>query len=392
MKKVICLFLVLMLAFGAIACSADTTATAAPAASEETGSSDASSAVAETAAPAEVKEPVHLVYGAPSTATSVSIWYALQQGYFEDYGVDLEMIFFNSGTSINDAARAGEIDLYSLGCMMATTGATTFGSKLVAYLAPDNAAYRVYARNDSPVIQAGQGHIAAYPNVYGDAESWENSTVLLTKGQSGHYTISAILELLGITCNDITYIDMEQNQIPVVFSSGEGDVMVAGNPNWAEFAADPDHYTLVASLDMLYPDYDNIATIMACKDALENKTEGLYGFVKALTKAQIELEADSDLFHEWMYKWQQEYNVSATQESATFDCGFYKLPTLDFLDEYYGGGADSIVCGVFSKIAKFMSENDQMSADTYANYQAINYIAPEFTLKAVEDLRAEGYK
>ena len=55
-----------------------------------------------------------LLYGAPSTATSVTVWYALQQGYFEDYGVDLQITFFNSGTSINDAARAGEIDLYSL--------------------------------------------------------------------------------------------------------------------------------------------------------------------------------------------------------------------------------------------------------------------------------------
>ena len=330
-----------------------------------------------------------LLYGAPSTATSVTVWYALQQGYFEDYGVDLQITFFNSGTSINDAARAGEIDLYSLGSMMSTTGATTFGSQLLCYLAPDNAAYRVYARNDSEIITSGQGHIEKYPNIYGSADAWKNSTVLWTKGQSGHYTINAILEMLGLTSDDVTSIDMEQNQIPAAFAAGEGDVMVAGIPNWNEFEADPEHYTMVASLDELYPDYDNIATIMACPDALENKQEALKGFAKGVMRAQNEFANDDDLFKEWMYIWQSEYNVDVTEESAANDCAFYKMPTLEWSPQYFEGGEDSICANGFMKIAEFMNSVDQMSDEVFAEYNADDYIADDIILAALDELEAE---
>jgi len=335
-------------------------------------------------------ELTHLVYGAPSTATSVTIWYALQQGYFEDYGVDLEIIFFNSGTSLNDAARAGEVDVYSLGSMSSTTGATTFGSKLLLYLAPDNAAYHVYARNESAIIQGGKGQLADHPEIYANADSWKGSTVLWTRGQSGHYTINALLELMGLTADDITAIDLEQNQIPSVFAAGEGDVMVVGNPLWTEFANDPEHYTEVASLDMLYPEYDNIATNMACKDAQENKRDALKGYAKAVMKAQNEFANDNALYGEWMYKWQSEYNVNVTPESATFDLAFYKMPNYKWNREYFTGGDDSICANGFNKIAEFMHQVQNMSNETFAAYNAGDHILDDIILEALDELEAEA--
>jgi len=345
--------------------------------------------------PAETpKQLTQLKYGAPSTATSNTVWYAYTNGYFKEYGVDLDLTFFNSGASLQDAARASEIDVYSLGGMSSLTGATTFGSCFVAYLAPDNAAYRVYARNDSPVIQSGKGHIAKYPDVYGSADAWKQSTVLLTKGQSGHYTISAIATLLGLTMADVPNMDIEQNQIPAIFAAGEGDVMVVGNPNWAEFAADPDNYTMVASLDMLYPDYDNVATIMAVSSALLNKEDAVFGFVKALVRAQSELAADHELYVQSMYTWQQEYKVDATEEDARFDVQFYKLPTFNWLEEYMGGDpGKSIIEGVFLSIGKFMLGNDSMTQENFdkLSNNVHNMILTKYTLRAVEELRAEGH-
>lgn len=338
---------------------------------------------------ASAADLTHLVYGAPSTATSVTIWYALQQGYFEDYGVDLEIIFFNSGTSLNDAARAGEVDIYSLGSMMSTTGATTFDSKLLVYLAPDNAAYHVYARNDSAIIKGGNGQLADHPDIYASADGWKGSTVLWTRGQSGHYTINALLELMGLTANDITAIDLEQNQIPAAFAAGEGDVMVVGNPLWAEFANDPEHYTEVASLDMLYPDYDNIATNMACKDAQDNKRDALKGYAKAVMKAQNEFANDNALFEEWMYKWQSEYNVDVTPEKAAFDCAFYKMPTYEWTRQYFTGGDDSICANGFNKIAAFMNQVQNMSDETFATYNAGDHIMSDLILEALDELEAE---
>lgn len=387
MKKALCLLLVLIMLFSMVACaqSSNDQKTATPASNTSDNNTDNTKS---DQADSQSGELTKLVYGAPSTATSVTMWYALQQGYFEEYGVDLEIIFFNSGTSLNDAARAGEVDLYSLGSMMSTTGATTFGSKLLCYLAPDNASYHVFARNDSAIIQAGNGQLADHPEIYADADAWKGSTVLWTRGQSGHYTINAILELMGLTANDITAIDLEQNQIPAAFDSGEGDVMVVGNPLWAEFADQPDKYTRVASLDMLYPDYDNIATIMACSDALANKRDALKGFAKGLMRAQNEFAHDDDLYKEWMYNWQSEYNVNVTEESAAFDCQFYKMPTYEWTRSYFEGGDDSICANGFNKIAEFMHSVENMSDEVYQNYNAGDHIADDIILEALDELEA----
>lgn len=182
---------------------------------------------------------------------------------------------------------------------------------------------------------------------------------------------------------------MEQNQIPAAFAAGEGDIMVAGNPNWSEFAADPDNYTMVAGLDMLYPDYDNVATIMATAKTIEDKDEAVYGFVKALTRAEQEMSEDEALYKDWMYKWQSEYNVSVTEESAHADCAFYKLATYDFLEEYFSGEpGESIVENTFQSFANFMYANEQMSEETYNNLDISDIIRREYTLRAVEELRA----
>lgn len=384
MKKIICLLLALVMLFAMVAC-AQTETPSTPGSSSTSSSSNTAPKEDPSDTSAELTK---LVYGAPSTATSVTMWYALQQGYFEEYGVDLEIIFFNSGTSLNDAARAGEVDLYSLGSMMSTTGATTFGSKLLCYLAPDNASYHVFARNDSSIIQAGNGQLADHPEIYADADGWKGATVLWTRGQSGHYTINAILELMGLTASDITAIDLEQNQIPAAFDSGEGDVMVVGNPLWAEFAEQPDKYTRVASLDMLYPDYDNIATIMACADALENKRDALKGFAKGLMRAQNEFAHDEELYKEWMFNWQSEYNVNVTEESAAFDCQFYKMPTYEWSREYFEGGDDSICANGFNKIAAFMHSVENMSDEVFKTYNAGDHIADDIILEALTELEA----
>lgn len=390
MKKALCLLLALMMVLSMAACAQSTTdtktETSAPAETQPSGeTAQTGESESESTSSGELTT---LVYGAPSTATSVTMWYALQQGYFEEYGVNLEIIFFNSGTSLNDAARAGEVDLYSLGSMMSTTGATTFGSKLLCYLAPDNASYHVFARNESAIIQAGNGQLAEHPEIYADADAWKGSTVLWTRGQSGHYTINAILELMGLSASDITAIDLEQNQIPAAFDSGEGDVMVVGNPLWAEFAEQPDKYTRVASLDMLYPDYDNIATIMACSDALANKRDALKGFAKGLMRAQNEFANDEELYKQWMYNWQSEYNVNVTEESAAFDCQFYKMPTYEWTRAYFEGGDDSICANGFNKIAAFMHSVENMSDEVYETYNAGDHIADDIILEALDELEA----
>lgn len=395
MKKIICLLLALTMLVTLFGCAKKDDTSAAGTTTDSSAATDNAKdtqkdATAEPSADAAAdKELTTLIYGAPSTATSATVWYALQQGYFKDYGVNLEIVFFNSGTSLNDAARAGEIDLYSLGSMMSTTGATTFGSKLLCYLAPDNASYHVFARNDSAIIKAGNGQLADHKDIYASADAWKGSTILWTRGQSGHYTINALLELMGLSGQDITAIDLEQNQIPAAFDSGEGDVMVVGNPLWAEFANQPDKYTRVASLDMLYPDYDNIATIMACKDALENKNDALKGFAKGLMRAQDEFAADLSLFETWMFNWQSEYNVDVTEESAAFDCSFYKMPTLEWTRAYFDGGDQSICANGFMKIASFMNSVENMSDDVFSSYNAGDHIADDIIMQALDELTKE---
>lgn len=386
MKKALCLLLALMMVLSMAACAQSTTdtktETSAPAETQPSGET-AQTEAAETSS----DELTVIRYGAPSTATSAAVWYAYTQGYFQEYGVDLEFIFFNSATSINEAALADEIDMYSLGATKSVTGAVSFGAKMVGYMVPDNSTYRIYARSDSKIAQAGQGALAEYPEIYGDAEAWKGSTLLTTKGQSSHYFFNAILTELGLSESDVVLMDIENNQIPVTFKMGEGDAMCVGNPLWADFADDP-NYVFVGSLDMMYPKYDNVCTVMATDKMIERNNDAVQSFVTALVKAQNELSQDADLFAKAMYDWQSEYNVDATEENAAFDATFYTQQNYDYLEAYFTGDAGSTVADVvFSGIVDFMRNTDQLTEDEYAKYQTLGFVAPSYTMNALAELK-----
>lgn len=373
MKKLIALILAMVMTVSMVACGSKEEAPAESTEAEE---------------PAEEEKELFTVrYGAPSTATSSAVWYAYTQGYFEEQGLDIEWIFFNSATSINEAALANEIDMYSLGATKSVTGAVNFGAKMVGYMVPDNSTYRIYARAESDIAKAGQGALADYPEIYGDAEAWKGSTLLLTKGQSSHYFFSAILNELGVSESDVVMMDIEMNQIPTTFELGEGDVMSVGNPLWADFA-DNEDYVMVGSLDMMYPEYDNVCTTMATDAFIESNADAVQGFVTALTKAQNELSQDTELFAKAMYDWQSQYNVDATEENAAFDAGFYTQQNYEYLEAYFTGGAGNTVADVvFSGIVDFMLSTDQLTQEEYDKYQTMGFVDPTYTLQALEELK-----
>lgn len=335
----------------------------------------------------DAAEKTVIRYGAPSTATSVAVWYAYSQGYFEEQGIDIDWIFFNSATSINEAALADEIDMYSLGATKSVTGAVNFGAKMVGYMVPDNSTYRIYARSDSDIAKAGQGALEEYPEIYGDADAWRDSTVLLTRGQSSHYFVSAILNELGVSEEEITEMDIDVNQIPTVFANGDGDAMCVGNPLWAEFDGDPD-YTFVGSLDMMYPEYDNVCTIMATDKFIDANADAVQGFVTAVVKAQNELSGDADAQAAAMFDWQSQYNVDVTEESAAFDSTFYTMQNYDYLADYFDGAAgETVADGVFSGIVDFMLATDQMTQEEYDHYQEMGFVDPSYTQNALAELQ-----
>lgn len=383
MKKIICLLLALVMLFAMVAC-AQTETPSTPGSSSTSSSSNTAPKEDPSDASAEL---VTIRYGAPSTATSAAVWYAYTQGYFQEYGVDLEFIFFNSATSINEAALADEIDMYSLGATKSVTGAVSFGAKMVGYMVPDNSTYRIYARSDSAIAKAGKGALSEYPEIYGDAESWKGATLLTTKGQSSHYFFNAILTELGLTESDVILMDIENNQIPVTFKMGEGDAMCVGNPLWADFAEDP-AYTFVGSLDMMYPTYDNVCTVMATDKMIERNKDAVQAFVTALVKAQNELSQDAELFAKAMFDWQSEYNVDATEENAAFDAEFYTQQNYEYLEAYFTGNVGETVADVvFSGIVDFMLNTDQLTEDEYNKYQSLGFIDPSYTMNALATLK-----
>lgn len=152
------------------------------------------------------------------------VWRIINEGLDKKAGLDLEMIYADSGMSQIEALPAKVWDLANLGGVPMLMGTLRYKAYMIALSANDGYNNMVMVRPNSPILKA-KGANSEFPDLYGSSELVKGKTVLVPTVTSAHYALSGTLKALGLMDKDVVLQNMEPGQAVAAFDSGVGDMI-----------------------------------------------------------------------------------------------------------------------------------------------------------------------
>ena len=149
-------------------------------------------------------------------------WYAKQQGWDKEAGLDLTMMPFDSGKNIVESLAAYDWAVAGCGAVPALTTPLSDYLYIIAVANDESANNAIYVRKDSPILGA-KGTNPSYPNVYGSAVTVQKADILYPKSTSAHYLLATWLRILGLSEKDVKLQEMEPTPALSAFTGGVGE-------------------------------------------------------------------------------------------------------------------------------------------------------------------------
>ena len=159
-----------------------------------------------------------------------AMWYAKEKGWDKEAGLDIDILFFDSGMAILNALPAGEWQYSCLGWVPAMMGNLRYGTSVIGVGTDESACVAVLARPDNPVFKT-QGLNPKHPDVFGSPEDVRGKTILCTTVSSAHFALTAWLDAVGVKPTEVTIKNMDQPQALAAFENGIGDFVALWAPH-----------------------------------------------------------------------------------------------------------------------------------------------------------------
>lgn len=271
MKKLLALILSCCLLLTLVACGgapAKETQAAAPAATQAAAQAPAP---AETQAPAPTYEPatVRVAY-MPNLGSAGSLFVGLDQGFFEEVGLTVEVFEFQGGPAEITAMASGDIDIAQIG-----HGAHALcieGQAVIFQMDHTTSLSDVVVGNRAKGIES--------------VTDLKGKTVAVASGTSSEIILLAALEKAGMTIDDINTVEMTVDGMTTAIISGQIDACAAWSPNTVTLqdALGDNYIDLGGNADFLdkaiFP-----SSYITTNDYAEKNHDILVRFAQALNKA-----------------------------------------------------------------------------------------------------------
>ena len=242
---------------------------------------------------------------------SLPMYYISEQGWDEENGFKLEITTFSQGTGINEALGSGLVDVCTIGA--AGINSCSVYDAVYLFSHEDSAAgQNCYVRKDSAIAKE-TGYLEDYPDVLGSPETIKGATILLPMGTGNQAEIDTYLELLGLTEEDVSLVNMDTAPAYQAFVSGEGDMCMTAYPTADEF--DPDEYVLAFSMNSIdFPYYDNI---IVSREFFDNEAnhDALVNLSTQILRAAQAFQ-DDELLMDVMMEWYELNGQNVDEESV----------------------------------------------------------------------------
>lgn len=278
--------------------------------------------------------------GTMAKAMGLPVKYAMDQGYFDEKDLDIELITFATGAPINEAMNAGELDVAVSG-MATVYNLATGNYTYIADTMISEQGQSMYVRPDSNIAACD----ADESGIIGSAEAVEGISVLGPLSTSAQYNAIKYIEHFGLTAEDFNMVSMEYPQAYQAFITGEGDA-IASTPPYA-FQLEDAGYVKVSDVSTLMgqPLTDGI---YVPNDVAEERSEELLAFLKVYYQACQELLDDEVLRKEVGIAWYAEEGITYSDVDMENEIKAQTYTTLKSMkDEQYEFGATMTNMGQF---------------------------------------------
>ena len=276
--------------------------------------------------------------GVQSNIISIPTVYAYEQGYYEELGLDVNLIIFPNGSPENEGLAAEQLDLASNGL----ASVYSMASGLCDWIGEsDNgsATLSIYMRPDCEALNH-KGEIAGKPDMYGSAETLTGLRVLGPTSTMEQWAAASYFAQFGLEAGiDYEYLNMDRAAAAQAVISGEGDVFVATDVDYANMMETAGFVQVADAMDATGTDFNN--GFLVRKDILADRYDDVVLFLRAMYRAAEELQ-DVELRNEFAAKFYAENGKPATEEDIALETEIRPFLTVEDMsadDFYLGSGA-----------------------------------------------------
>lgn len=236
----------------------------------------------------------------------VPVQYAMDQGWFEDEGLNVQLEYFATGAPVNEAIAAEELDIACSGF----ASVYSLANADCIWLADVNTTggMGIYARTDSPVVAAGNT-LADYPGVLGSVDTVKGKQILEPLGTAAQYMVESYAACFGLGPSDVKQVNMEWAPAFQAYQTGEGD-LVAENPPYS-YQMDDLGYVKVCSFEEV-TGVDMCDGCFARGSIVESRPNDVEKFVKCLVRAMDDLQ-NEELRAEYTMKFYEKNGVAFSE-------------------------------------------------------------------------------
>lgn len=299
-----------------------------------------------------------LVVGTLANWVGLPAWYAQAMGYYEEVGLDVEIVNFGSqGTLVNEAMAADECDIAVSG--MASVYALSTGMyKYIGDGCLTISGETLYGRAEDGIYKAG----ADSNGVYGSADALQDAVVLGPMNTTAQMNAIAYMQYFGMDANSFTFTNLDYSSALAAFESGQGD-LIAVNPTYAAILA-ADGYVQISDFIQVSPQ-DIIDAVYCQNELAKERPEDVELFLYCYYRACEDMLKNQDNRVAVAYQWYVEEGLEYKEQDVIDECSLKSYFTLDSVDssEYPLGN-------FMNYTAQFLLNNDKVTADDVANVKA----------------------
>ncbi|MBD1910906.1 MULTISPECIES: ABC transporter substrate-binding protein [unclassified Leptolyngbya] len=224
-----------------------------------------------------------LVHPAPRSLTLLPTDWPGDQGFIaiqelgldKSHGLDLNLPAIKTSDDIVQAFRNGTTDVLNFTLDVAINLAATD---------PDMAV--IYAYNES----SGADGMVARKEIRTLADL-RGKRIGAETGATSHYLLLAILKKAGLTLDDITYIDVQADEVNQALETGQVDAVVTWEPNLSTAVALPNMHILTTSRD--FPNLI-LNVLVVRKSKLQANRDSYIQLVEAWDQMRATCETEAD--------------------------------------------------------------------------------------------------
>lgn len=284
MKKLLTAAIASAMALSLAACGGGTASETTAAAAPETtaAAADAEKADAETTEAASTEERITIKVGyMPNYASLWALCTGVEKGYFDNAGIDVELVEFQDGPTIISAMESGSLD--------------------IGYIGPG--AHKLCVAGNAKIFSISQigdsDWVIGGPDVK-TLEDLKGKKVGYASGTSSEEILKLGLQKAGLTMNDIQAVDMDAASLVTSMLSGGVDACAAWSPSTVKIMDEmPDATKLCSNYDFS-DTYVAPASFIVLPKWVESREADLKRFTKALHEA---MDYSANEHHDEVAQW-----------------------------------------------------------------------------------------